>query len=111
MNAQTQIDLTESLTMMEDDILDLAKTLHKSASDLSKKTATANELRDTIRSTRGDMQAALLAEDDDALAEMTKSLRGLNNKLDKAIEAHNDADQSRQETLAKLVAILRGAAV
>lgn len=109
MNALTQIDLTENAIMFEDEILDLAKALHKAASDVSKKTIVANELRDTIRSTRADMQAAMLAEDDDALIDMTRSLKGLNNKLDKAIEAHNEADASYVATFSKLTSLIKGA--
>lgn len=110
MNAITQVELTETTRMLEDDILDTAKELHKAAITLSKKTAEANEVRSSIREIREKIQMAVAQEKDDEFMDLSKQLKSLNNKLDKAIDAYNAAESGRDEHLAKLVATIRGAA-
>ena len=108
MNAQTQI--TDNINLVEDEIVAIAKDLQKNAKLLDKKTADANAIRDELRSTRADIQAAMLAEDDNLLMDLTKNLKGLNNRLDRAIEAYNDAEAAHKESLTAIRLVIKGIA-
>jgi DNA-binding transcriptional MerR regulator len=85
-NTATQVDIDDVVPTPIDTLKSAVAALAKAVNTKAKQTKAANELREQIDAVRGHIATAATDGNDDGLQALTKDLRKLNNKLDKALD-------------------------